>query len=195
MGISVTNPPSNGPSRVEVLTSLIFKCAVDAATTNAGFFRPSSLFHVVNMRNKIFKNDPEKVVGNIITMVHEKMTDSREIALNELVSKLRKGKMEIKERNVEEIGERWENIYSVLGADPNLQIYYMSSICGFPTYDMDFGWGKPVQVKFEIPEEDNKIVLFIDTPHNDGIEATLRLPEKDMVILEQDKELLEYVDS
>ncbi|KAJ0489422.1 putative deacetylvindoline O-acetyltransferase [Helianthus annuus] len=194
MGISVTNPPSNGPSRVEVLTSLIFKCAVDAATTNTGFFRPSSLFHLVNMRNKIFKNDPEKVGGNIITMVHEKMTDSREITLNEVVSKLRKGKMEIKERNVEEIGERWENIYSVLGADPNLQIYYMTSICGFPTYDVDFGWGKPVHVMFEIPEEDNKIVVFIDTPHNDGIEATLHLPEKDMVILEQDKELLEYVD-
>ncbi|MFS7917963.1 putative deacetylvindoline O-acetyltransferase [Helianthus anomalus] len=179
-------------SRVEVLTSLLFKCSVDAATTKSGLFKPPILVHQINMRNKIFKNDLEKAAGNILSSVVVKMDDSRKITLNEVVAKLRRGKMEAREiRDVQEIGEKYACMVPMLIGDPSVQVYWTTSFCWFPLYEVDFGWGKPVQVKYVIPEVN---LVLIDTPDNDGIEATIRLPEEEMLILQQDKELLAFID-
>ncbi|KAJ0511346.1 putative vinorine synthase [Helianthus annuus] len=179
-------------SRVEVLTSLLFKCSVDAATTKSGLFKPSILVHPINMRNKMFKNDPEKAAGNILSSVVVKMDDSRKITLNEVVAKLRRGKMEAREiRDVQEIGEKYASMVPMLIGDPSVQVYWTTSFCWFPLYEVDFGWGRPVQVKYVIPEVN---LILMDTPDKDGIEATIRLPEEEMLILQQDKELLAFID-
>ncbi|KAD1404143.1 hypothetical protein E3N88_42870 [Mikania micrantha] len=186
MGMDAISPDL---TRVEVLTSLLFKCAMDANTTRSGFFSPSFLSHPVNMRNKIFKNKPEKAVGNLLSPVLVKADDSRDIVLHKLVDKLRKGKMECKERNVQEIGEKYANIMPML---VKKHVYWSTSLCWFPIYEVDFGWGKPVQFKFVLDKHD-KFICLVDTPERDGIEAMVCLPEDEMMIFQQDKQLLAYV--
>ncbi|KAJ0735760.1 putative acetyl-CoA-benzylalcohol acetyltransferase [Helianthus annuus] len=123
------------------------------------------------------------------------MDDSREITLNEVVAKLRRGKMEAGEiRDVQEIGEKYASMVPMLIGDPSVQVYWTTSFCWFPLYEVDFGWGKPVQVKYVIPEVDFKNLVLMDTPDKDGIEVTIRLPEEEMLILQQDKELLAFID-
>ncbi|KAI7730538.1 hypothetical protein M8C21_011454, partial [Ambrosia artemisiifolia] len=122
---------------------------------------------IVNMRNKVIKNKLEKAVGNIVVVVVEKVRDSREIALNEIVSKLRKIKWKLKK----------------------LEIF-----CWFPLYEVNFGWGMPVKVKYLMPKVDDKNLVLMDTPHKDGIEAIVSFLEEEMMIFQQNKELLAYVD-
>ena len=63
-----------------------------------------------------------------------------------------------------------------------------SELCGFPRYDVDFGWGKPLWVgRFSLPHM-NLITFTIW----DGIEAWINLKEEEMVKFERDKELLSY---
>ncbi|KAD3337424.1 hypothetical protein E3N88_32944 [Mikania micrantha] len=152
MGMGVRNPDL---TRVEVLTSLLFKCAIDAATTRSG------------------------------------TDDSQEIALHEVVDKLRKRKMECKyERNVQEIGEKHARLMPMPAKE---HVYWSTSFCWFPIYEVDFGWGKPVQFKYVVEEVHVKNFVLVDTPERDGIEATVRLPEEEMMIFQQDKRLLAYV--
>ena len=67
-----------------------------------------------------------------------------------------------------------------------------TSLCRFPIYEADFGWGKPVWVGSTKMLYHN-IVTFIDTKSGDGIEAWICLKEEDMVKFEMDKEVLTYV--
>ncbi|KAL8214417.1 hypothetical protein R6Q57_003866 [Mikania cordata] len=188
MGMGATSPDL---TRVEVLTSLLFKCAIDAATTRSRVFNSPVLYHPVNMRNKITKNDPEKATGNLFSPVLVRVDDSQEIALHEVVDKLRKGKIECKyERNVKEIGEKHARLIPMLAKE---HVYWSTSFCWFPIYDVDFGWGKPVQFKYVVEDVHVKNFIFVDTPERDGIEATVRLPKEEMMIFQQDKRLLAYV--
>ncbi|KAD3337426.1 hypothetical protein E3N88_32946 [Mikania micrantha] len=192
MGMGATSPEL---TRVEVLTSLLFKCAIDAATTRSGFFNSAVLYQPVNMRNKIIKNDPEKATGNLFSPAIVRVDDSQEIALHEVVDKLRKGKMECKDdRNVQEIGEKHARLMPILAKDvAKDRMYWATSFCWFPIYEVDFGWGKPFKFKFVLEDARIKISVLVDTPERDGIEATVRLPEEEMMIFQQDKRLLAYV--
>ncbi|KAG6713759.1 hypothetical protein I3842_05G170000 [Carya illinoinensis] len=69
-----------------------------------------------------------------------------------------------------------------------------ASLCRFPIYEADFGWGKPVctgsaRLLFK------NLVTFFDTKAGNGIEVWINLEEEDMAKFEVDKELLAYVSS
>ncbi|KVH96182.1 Chloramphenicol acetyltransferase-like domain-containing protein [Cynara cardunculus var. scolymus] len=190
MGTSPMNP-----SRVELLTSLLFKCAVDSATRKSGSLMPSNLFHTVNMRNRNIKKFPETAAGNLSTTVIAKIaTDSGEIKLHEVIGTLRKGIMELEElSNVEEVIGNLLSKLSPLEGEQS-RAYISSSMCRFPFYEMDFGWGKPVDIMFRIPEVNDSCVLLMDAQSGDGIEALVRLQEEEMDIFRKDKDLLAYVE-
>ncbi|XP_076919521.1 akuammiline synthase 1-like [Bidens hawaiensis] len=174
------------PTRVEILSSLIFKSAMEAATTLSGSSQPATMCHVVNMRKKIIeKNRPEIAAGNICTIA-DITVDSGEINFTEVIAKLRKEIMEIKEvRNVEELGEMLLNKFSTVSDDQS-RTYTFSSLCRFPFYQVDFGWGKPVRVIAKSGVSDGNVVQLVDTPSGDGIEAIVRLEEEEMAIFEKD---------
>ena len=66
-----------------------------------------------------------------------------------------------------------------------------TALCGFPLYDVDFGWGKPFLVVWvSLPFKN--LITFSDTELGDGIEAWINLNEEDMAKFECDKELLAY---
>ncbi|GKC98934.1 acylsugar acyltransferase 3-like protein [Tanacetum coccineum] len=119
------------------------------------------------------------------------MMNSRQIKLTDVISNMRKEITKLHGlRNVEEVGENQENMLLMLGND---QTYHFSSICRFPFYQIDFGWGKPLQVMVQTTAVDKIFIVLMDSPFEDGIEAIVHLEKEDMTIFQKDKELLAYV--
>ncbi|TQD89223.1 hypothetical protein C1H46_025216 [Malus baccata] len=69
-----------------------------------------------------------------------------------------------------------------------------SSVCRFPIYDADFGWGKPAWVSMAAMDINNQIV-FMDTKNGDGIESYFSLTEEDMAKFELHKEFIALLKS
>lgn len=72
--------------------------------------------------------------------------------------------------------------------------FSFTSLCRFPTYEADFGWGKPMWVGSS-PLPYRNLVVFLDTRDGGGIEAYANLKPEDMALFEKDKELLSLVSS
>lgn len=70
--------------------------------------------------------------------------------------------------------------------------FSFTSLCRFPIYEADFGWGKPAWVGSASLTFKN-LIVFMDTKTGDGIEAWVNLKEEDMAKFEQDNELLAIV--
>ena len=71
------------------------------------------------------------------------------------------------------------------------------SWCNLGLYDIDFGRGKPVWTTSAASGKISEIVfanlvMLMDTREDKGIESLAILDEEDMLLLEEDKELLQY---
>ncbi|KAD4178527.1 hypothetical protein R6Q59_022125 [Mikania micrantha] len=175
------------PTRVESLTYLLFKCAVSAATTKSGSFHPSNLCQAVNLRNKTSTDYSELMAGNLTVMALAKSADSGRIELNHVITGLRKEILEV--QDVKKLGENLLN--SVLEFTNGCPTYMFTSLCRFPFYQVNFGWGKPVRVMLRTVNPGNYFILM-DTPCGDGIEVTVQLEKDDMVVFQNDNKILEY---
>ncbi|XP_065874661.1 stemmadenine O-acetyltransferase-like [Euphorbia lathyris] len=72
--------------------------------------------------------------------------------------------------------------------------YSFTSLCRFPMYEVDFGWGKPEWVAISMVFINNFIMLC-DTRNGKGIEVWISLTEEDMAKFEKDKQLLSNLSS
>nr|GEW59548.1 hypothetical protein [Tanacetum cinerariifolium] len=88
------------------------------------------------------------------------------------------------------VAQYWTNMLSTLDQG---RVYTVTSLCTFPFYNANYGWGKPLKVTMDIPELYQGVFALMDTPSGDGIEVTARLREDEMAIFENDKEILAYV--
>ena len=70
-----------------------------------------------------------------------------------------------------------------------MSFFVFTSLCSFPIYEVDFGWGKPAFVGVT-PLTFRNIVAFLDTKYGGGIEAWVNLEENDMAKFEADEEIL-----
>ncbi|KAK9052231.1 hypothetical protein SSX86_028859 [Deinandra increscens subsp. villosa] len=187
MGTSPMNP-----TRVESLTSLLFKRAEAAATAKSGSLQPSRLVHMVNLRGTNNANFPKLALGNFFACVGAKIKDSGEINLNEVITSLRNERVELQGvSEVEEAGKTLVDAWREIVDDQN-RAYTFSSLCRFPFYQVDFGWGKPERVMLRSEIMGTNFLMFMDTPSGDGIEATVQLEEEEMSIFQNDKELHAY---
>ncbi|PWA91022.1 deacetylvindoline O-acetyltransferase [Artemisia annua] len=187
--------PIMNPTRVEVLTWLIHKCAIRANTkTNSGAFTPTGMVFPVDMRNILVEKLPGTTIGNIILMIDVPTRNGSEFEPHMTIGELRKRKTQFQSiRNFEAatgpIAEM--STETILEISNGLNNYYVySSLCGFPTYGIDFGWGKPVKVTMGGTMKN--FILLMDTPNDDGIEATVCLEEQDMKTFQNDPELLAF---
>ena len=71
-------------------------------------------------------------------------------------------------------------------------IFTITSICRFPLYDIDFGWGNPVWAGTPTWKFKNSII-FKDTKSDGGIEVYVNMIEEDMAKFECDEEFLAHV--
>ncbi|KAL8223805.1 hypothetical protein R6Q57_019280 [Mikania cordata] len=82
----------NNPTRFEVLTSLLYKTLVAAATTRSGCFKPSYLIFMVNVCDRLVPKLPQSTVGNLMKVMMVKTMHESETSLSFVTTEIRKEK-------------------------------------------------------------------------------------------------------
>ncbi|XP_060211179.1 acylsugar acyltransferase 3-like [Lycium barbarum] len=179
------------PTRLEVLSALIYKCATSAARANSSSSKPSVLTQVVNLRPIFDPPLPTRAIGNIFSIIPVATMSEDEISIARVVCKLRKAKEELK--NEDHVKEN--KLVSLMSKWPSManeiELYRSSSVCNYPLNNLDFGWGRPSRVTIPVIGLGNTFFLM-DNQSGDGIEAIVSLPEKDVPEFEKSKELIEF---
>ncbi|KAM7497740.1 hypothetical protein LguiA_022154 [Lonicera macranthoides] len=175
------------PTRVGVLTALLYKCAMDASKANTGSFQPAFMNQLVNMRSKMVPPWPNSSAGNLYWKISVSTKDESDATLKSITEQLIKGKAQIEGVKIEDWNRPGFALQNFV-YDFSDKMYLSSSLCGFPFYKVDFGWGKPIKVSLKGTMLDNMFILK-DTPSGDGIEAIVSLNEEDMVSFQSQKEL------
>ncbi|XP_050370535.1 BAHD acyltransferase At5g47980-like [Argentina anserina] len=182
------------PTRVEVVSALIWKCAMEASRSNLGSIRPSLWCQAVNMRRRSGQAFTENILGNFV-WYFAAITVESEVDLQSLVTKFRKSIEDYKVnypnglpaedayQSIKESGNSW--------AKRGIDNYICSSWCWFPFYETNFGWGKPYWVSLPSLQSKNTVILM-DAKGGNDIEASLTFLEEDMAIVENNQELLAY---
>ncbi|KAL6283244.1 hypothetical protein ACE6H2_014173 [Prunus campanulata] len=183
------------PTRVEVVSALIWKCALQASRSNLGFIKPSSWTHAVNVRKISGLAMAVNILQGNFVSFFTAMTTESEMELESLVEKLRKGIEEFKEKYAngfsgEDAFQNIEGLKNLIMKD-SIETYGCTSWCGFSFYETDFGWGKPSWLSFSSSESKNT-TLLMDMSDGVGIEALLSLEEEHMAIIERNEDLLAY---
>ncbi|KAI3510408.1 hypothetical protein L1887_17378 [Cichorium endivia] len=184
-------------TRVEALTSLLYKTAVAAATIKSGCFKPSYLFMPVDIRSKFVKKLPQCTLGNFVGIMMVTTRQITETSLSVMVAEIKKEKLQLEGiPSVEHAAENFKTLQLKLGnediEDVAQRSYWCSSLCGFPFNKADFGWGKPMGVSFPIRSQERIGFLLSDAADGDGIEVQVNLEKEDMEIFENDKEMLSF---
>ncbi|KAL1810914.1 hypothetical protein DCAR_0623014 [Daucus carota subsp. sativus] len=189
------------PTRVEVVSAFLWKCAMAATEKNSGSRRPSLVTHIVNLRKRFSPALSGNSLGNLIWTASAKCKATCEpVRLDSLVSKVRKGIHEINSDFVKKLrGDKGpatmcKSLQGIgnFGSKTGVDYYGFTSWCKMGFYDADFGWGKPAWVSSMALncEVFMNLVILMDTKCGEGIEAWVTLDEPEMRILEQDPTLL-----
>ena len=71
-----------------------------------------------------------------------------------------------------------------------VDVFMFTSLCRFPIYQVDFGWGKPVWVsRVHAPYE---ATFLFDAEDGDGIEAWISFNKRDMPLFLRDTDILAF---
>ncbi|XP_050217786.1 BAHD acyltransferase BIA1-like [Mercurialis annua] len=189
------------PTRVEAVTAFIWKCLMNITKSKQSelFARESVVIQAVNLRKRFVTPLPHNFVGNLSGKFLAKTKVGNDLELSNLVSLLRQGLDRVSE-DIANLGQTATNFGGILKFakdfgemhnKDNVDLYTFTSLCGFPFYEIDFGWGNP---KWAIATNlvlKNYIVM-IDTKDGKGIEVWMSLGEEDMDLFERNEELLEF---
>ncbi|KAA8540714.1 hypothetical protein F0562_024367 [Nyssa sinensis] len=156
------------PTRVEVVSALIWKCAM-----------PQIAAHSVNLRGRISPPLPEHSFGNLFQMSITAAYGQPELA--SLVDQLRLAIKKIDNDYVRQLqtgdghavvmksDDHFKNLGEAFSRG-EVQFLRFSSWCRFPIYKADFGWGKPIWVSSAGMIFKN-VIFLLDPKEGDGIEA------------------------
>lgn len=181
------------PTKVEVVTALLFKCA---SSTSGG---RAVLCQNINLRSRLVPPMQENFVGNLAWFFPvPKLEEDGEIELPGFVGQMKEALAEFCNTYASKFrGKEWclsiqqhmkkaKELYGSGAAK-----YICSSWCRLPIYEVDFGWGKPVWARIGSRAGKN-VSILLDTRSGDGIEAFVTLEEQDMAKFERNEELLAF---
>lgn len=191
------------PTRVEAVTALISRSAKNARRGKSLQGRSSMVItHVVNLRARAVPPlIPEHAFGNIwqLTIAPIFEEENKTAELHDLVVQLRRAIRKIDDNYVKKLqGE--DGLYQArqpmkevidIVSKGEVEFYTFSSWVGFPFYETDFGWGRPVWICINNMPIKN-LVKLISTRSGTGIEAWVTLEEEHMAKFENDQELLQF---
>ncbi|KAL2547167.1 HXXXD-type acyl-transferase family protein [Forsythia ovata] len=189
------------PTRVEAVSTFIWTRFV-ASTDQVNKNDPNKIYtivHAVNLRPLFDPPLSENYFGNIsrLAITFPSMEDEWERKGYGIVKQVREAIKSINSAYLQELrqGEKHLNFMKERAAKSTrgeIITLNFTSLCRFPLYEADFGWGKPVWIGSTSFTFKN-LVTFIDTPSGDGIEAYINLKKHDMERFEVDKELQEFL--
>ncbi|XP_047975669.1 stemmadenine O-acetyltransferase-like [Salvia hispanica] len=169
------------PSRVEALTAFIWTSYVSAVgirghtciVSNAVSLRsradPPLSAH--QFGNFVVPSTVEAVPGDSGVQLIRKMREALKAVDAEFVAGLKKREMQL------------EVLSSEASRAAAVDTFFFSSLCRFPYYEADYGWGTPDRViRFGMAVKN--AVYFMDTKSGGGIEALIKMTKPDMDKLE-----------
>ncbi|EOA24070.1 hypothetical protein CARUB_v10017289mg [Capsella rubella] len=185
------------PSRVQSLTSLIWKCVVAASTDTV---REKVLYQANNLRAKIPTLLSENLMGNPLYSTLTLNGKAGQMETVQIVKELQKRSEELSPLIQHEEGSSGLTIgLKLLKASADTKFSYelydmhvVTSWCKMPLYKTCFGWGLPVWFVGNVSPVLENVTVLIDTKDGQGVEAWVTLPEDEMVRFEQNKELLYF---
>ncbi|GJV25724.1 deacetylvindoline O-acetyltransferase [Tanacetum coccineum] len=157
-------------------------------------FTPTGMALPVDMRNILVEKLRGTSIGNITLTIDVPTRNESEFEPHMTIGELRNRKTQFQSiRNFKTatgpIAEM--STETALEISNGLNNYYIySSLCRFPTYGIDFGWGKPVTVSMGGTMKN--FITLINTPNDDGIKAIVCLEEQDMKTFQNDPQLLAF---
>ncbi|KAM3749331.1 hypothetical protein ACB098_05G176400 [Castanea mollissima] len=164
------------PSRVEALSAFIWSRYVAATQENCGHKKLNLVLFAVNLRTRMDPPLSGNFFGNIFRVATIILSSEER---NGLVGNLRAAIRRLTMKASEKVLKH------------DIVPFNFTSLCRFPIYEMDFGWGNPMWIgRVSLPFKN--VTVFIDTKIGDGIEAWVNLKEEDMAKFESDPELLAY---
>ncbi|KAI3925143.1 hypothetical protein MKW98_009793 [Papaver atlanticum] len=212
-----SNMLSRYPTRTEAISALVWKSFMEANRVNVT--RKHKLFSTkpiiirskanfsVNLREKLNPPLPNESFGNIITTAAAESTiiDNDEDTLgfvdtlDGLISRLRLGVSGINDEYIRKFQEGDVEFLKELvdhegneNEEEKVHICWISSLCRYPFYELDFGWGKPLWFALNTFSEYKNSVSLVGTKCGTGIEAWVSLEKEDMAVFEEDQDLLQY---
>ena len=162
-----------------------------------------TLIHPVNLRRQADPDIPDNMFGNIMRfsvtvpmMIINENDEEKASLVDQMREEIRKIDAVYVKKLQEDNRGHLEFLNKQASGFVNGEIvsFSFTSLCKFPVYEADFGWGKPLWVASARMSYKN-LVAFIDTKEGDGIEAWINLDQNDMSRFEADEELLRYVSS
>ncbi|KAI3522720.1 hypothetical protein L1887_00733 [Cichorium endivia] len=200
--ISSLKAETASSSRVQAVSALIWKCAMNAIKKYKPTTMSSIAMTLVNMRGRLNPPLPETSFGNFVGsfLAEKSFDDGDEIELVGLVAQLRHGFREFCDVYMKQVQDPKDGIFAVLNYAKKIgetlgrngtEVFTFSSWCGFPLYEIDFGCGKPRWISVTNTPFKNGIMMM-DTKEGNGIEVWANLEEEVMAIFEQEHELLAY---
>ncbi|KAJ6683319.1 hypothetical protein OIU85_007045 [Salix viminalis] len=159
-------------SRVQVVTAIIWKALIKVAKLKHGIPEAICL-------NPWSGNEKEISIANTTKLLrkHAEACDGAIRAGREQNGAARPGDHSESFRGWNEEAGKGE-----------IDLYTFSSWCGFPVYEVDFGWGKPVWVSS--PHKPVPVVNLLDTKDG-GVAVWMTAEEMDMILFQRDPEIVD----
>lgn len=180
------------PSCVELVMTAIWKWAMAQKGPDQRCRCFSVAGHAINIRPMMEPPLSEYVFGNLIREAN--VSRNGEMDLGKLLSKNREAIGKIDSEYLKEL--QGKNGYDMvvreckkmveLSLDREVDYFLFTSWCGFPTHELDFGWGKPVWVSSASPGVQDIIFLMDSVSYISGIKAWITMDEADMMKFEQE---------
>lgn len=167
----------------------------DSAAAAAGIF---TMLHAVNLRPRTEPPLPENLFGNVSRIaISVPSPEPDENGNSTIVSRVRDSiagvdadfVRKLREEEGGHVGFLKQRLAQVKSGE--VVSISFTSLCRFPIYGADFGWGEPGFVASARLSFKN-LVSFFDAKSGGGIEAWVNLRTEDMARFEADPEVLAY---
>ncbi|GLT32659.1 hypothetical protein SLA2020_073090 [Shorea laevis] len=187
------------PTRVEALSAFMWSRFM--ASTQTETDQVSKIYTIgqtVNLRSQMDPPLSNHYFGNIYVSTFTEPWRASEDGFHGIVKEIRDATRKVNSELVKKLVESTVDECLYLLRNPavdsvNSEVVHLhfTSLCRFPMYEVDFGWGKPVWVGSARWVFKN-LICFFDTESGDGIEAWINLTEEDMAKFQSDQNFVSY---
>ncbi|XP_047975674.1 stemmadenine O-acetyltransferase-like [Salvia hispanica] len=168
------------PSRVEALSAFTWGLYIGIRSDPG---KICVVHNAVNLRNRADPPLSQYQFGNLV--VSSRLEAAAGVGGAELIWKVREALKAVDAGYVGRLKKREMQLKLIkAGAGKSMvDRFFFSSLCKFPLYEADFGWGRPDRVMFGGFPYKN-LATFMDTRCGGGIETLIQLTKQDMDKLE-----------